>query len=155
MKTLKEFDYDLWTTEEDSVKHYWTRVKTTGEVSEVSHEVMKFLRNEEKQMRREIESSEERGGSDLSYDTIPTDDEDSIWLRDPNSMEDNILAEAQLEELRSSLTPAQLSVFEECIMDGKLQPVYAAEHGVTQQLVSKRLSFIRKKAKNIFSEGCF
>ena len=153
MKTLKEFDYDLWTTEEDSVKHYWVRVKATSEVSEVSHEVMKFLRNEEKQMRREIESTEERGGSDLSYDTVPADDEDSIWLRDPNSMEDNILAEAQLEELRSSLTPAQLSVFEECVVGGKSHTAYAKEYGLSIPLITKRLAFIRKKAKYFFEEG--
>lgn len=59
MKALKEFDYNLWTTEENGVKKYFVGVKATGEVTEVDAEVMKVLRNEEKKMRRHIE--EERG----------------------------------------------------------------------------------------------
>ena len=55
MKALKEFDYNLWTTEENGVKKYFVGVKATGEVTEVDAEVMKVLRNEEKKMRRHIE----------------------------------------------------------------------------------------------------
>lgn len=153
MKTLKEFDYDLWATEDGAVKRYWIRVKATGEVSEVSKEVMTLLWNEEKRMRREIKASINRGVSDLSYDALPVDDVDPIWLQDPTSMEENILNEFQLEELRSSLTPAQLSVFEECIVGGKSHTAYAKEFGVSIPLVTKRLDFIRKKAKFTFTEG--
>lgn len=35
MKALKEFDYNLWTTEENGVKKYFVGVKATGEVTEV------------------------------------------------------------------------------------------------------------------------
>ena len=31
MQTLKEFDYNLWTTEENGIKKYWVGVKETGE----------------------------------------------------------------------------------------------------------------------------
>ena len=65
MKALKEFDYNLWTTEENGVKKYFVGVKATGEVTEVDAEVMKVLRNEEKKMRRHIE--EEGDGSFLTY----------------------------------------------------------------------------------------
>ena len=34
MYKSKEFDYDLWTTTENGTKHYWARVKATGEVTE-------------------------------------------------------------------------------------------------------------------------
>ena len=43
MKALKEFDYNLWTTEENGVKKYFVGVKATGEVTEVDAEVMKVL----------------------------------------------------------------------------------------------------------------
>ena len=31
MKTLKEFDYDLWAIEENERKRYFARIKATGE----------------------------------------------------------------------------------------------------------------------------
>ena len=54
MKTLKEFDYDLWAEEKDGQKRYYVRVKSTREVTEVSIEVMRILANDEKKMRRNI-----------------------------------------------------------------------------------------------------
>lgn len=47
MKALKEFDYNLWTTEENGVKKYFVGVKATGEVTEVDAEVMKVLNAQE------------------------------------------------------------------------------------------------------------
>ena len=89
-KTPKEFDYDLWTTEEGK---YMVRVKATGEVTEVSREVMKALRAEEKRMRRSFASEslddeqEEGGNTVLSLDALPDDDvkciqDKRIWRRD-------------------------------------------------------------------------
>ena len=43
MKTLKEFDYDLWAIEENGRKRYFARIKATGEETEVSLEVMRLL----------------------------------------------------------------------------------------------------------------
>ena len=54
MLKVKDFDYDLWTTVEDGVKHYWAKVRETGEITEISHEVMVYLRSEEKRIYREI-----------------------------------------------------------------------------------------------------
>ena len=49
MKTPNEFDYDLWTAQDEQGKtHYLVRVKQTGEITEVTHDVMKFLRSTEK-----------------------------------------------------------------------------------------------------------
>lgn len=50
MKTLKEFDYDLWAIEENGRKRYFARIKATGEEAEVSLEVMRLLLRQEKQM---------------------------------------------------------------------------------------------------------
>ena len=98
-------------------------------------------------MRREIESSVNRGGSELSYDACAVEDEESTWLQDENDMEKRIFTKFQLEELQASLTPAQLSVFEECVIGGKSHTKYAEDHSVSISLVTKRLSLIRKKAK--------
>jgi len=57
MKSLKEFDYDIWTKEENGNKRCFARIKSTGEITEISIEVMRLLRNEEKKLRREIEES--------------------------------------------------------------------------------------------------
>ena len=135
------------------MKHYWIRVKATGKVNEVTHEVMKFLRNEEKRMRREIEAVKDRGGSDLSYDIIPADDEDSSWLQDPACMEADIMSSLYMDEFRLLLTPLQLSVLDECILGGKSHECYAAEHGVGKSSVSKHTMLIKKKAKSFFGDG--
>ena len=47
MKTLKEFDYDLWAIEENGRKRYFARIKATGEEAEVSLEVMRLLLRQE------------------------------------------------------------------------------------------------------------
>ena len=47
MKTLKEFDYDLWAIEENGRKRYFARIKATGEETEVSLEVMRLLLNQD------------------------------------------------------------------------------------------------------------
>ena len=48
-KTPKEFDYDLWTTEDGKCM---VRIKATGEAVEVDRTVMQVLRSEEKRLRR-------------------------------------------------------------------------------------------------------
>lgn len=61
MKTLKEFDYDLWAIEENGRKRYFARIKATGEETEVSLEVMRLLLRQEKQMRREYAKQQTLG----------------------------------------------------------------------------------------------
>lgn len=69
MKTLKEFDYDLWAIEENGRKRYFARIKATGEETEVSLEVMRLLLSQEKQMRREY-AKQQTIGPVLSLDAI-------------------------------------------------------------------------------------
>ena len=69
MKTLKEFDYDLWAIEENGRKRYFARIKATGEEAEVSLEVMRLLLSQEKQMRREY-AKQQTIGPVLSLDAI-------------------------------------------------------------------------------------
>ena len=148
MYKSKEFDYDLWTTQEGGIKRYWARVKATGEVAEISIEIMRCLRTEEKRIYREIETSQQRG-SMLSLEFL-YDEEKEGWLSDcgigASEMENTLTEEA----FRQLLTPAQLSVFDECLIRGESQKAYAAAHGVTFQMVNKHIHAIRKKAKKYF-----
>ena len=109
MHTPIEFDYDLWTTEENGQKHYWARVKRTGEVTEISHDVMKFLRSEEKKIKRDLIDILETG-TVLSLDYSHNDEFDS-WFQDDllgvSDMETPVLE----KEFTALLTPAQTSVF--------------------------------------------
>ena len=59
-KTPKEFDYDLWTTEDGKCM---VRIKATGEVVEVDRTVMQVLRSEEKRLRRALSSESEPCGT--------------------------------------------------------------------------------------------
>lgn len=69
MKTLKEFDYDLWAIEENGKKRYFARVKATGEEAEITIEVMRLLLSQEKQMRREY-ARQQIEGTILSLNAI-------------------------------------------------------------------------------------
>lgn len=91
MKALKEFDYNLWTTEENGVKKYFVGVKATGEVTEVDAEVMKVLRNEEKKMRRHIEEGEL--GAPLSLDSAVGDENNSTWMTDTYNLAEDVQTE--------------------------------------------------------------
>ena len=148
MFTVKGFDYDLWTTQEGGTKRYWARVKATGEVTEISIEVMRYLRAEEKRIFREIEASQKRGPM-LSLE-FHYDEEQEGWFTDYGIGASEIENSLTEESFRQLLTPMQLSVFDECLINGKSQVAFAAEHGVTKQSVFDTITLIRKKAKKFF-----
>ncbi|MGI6260408.1 MAG: hypothetical protein ACOYJR_01050 [Acutalibacteraceae bacterium] len=151
MYKSKEFDYDLWTTTENGTKHYWARVKATGEVTEVSHEVMKFLRAEEKRVYREITAIKNHG-SPLSLDA-PHDEEKESWYEDHRagvSEMETILFE---EEFRKTLTPNQILVFDECLLGNMSETVFAVKHSISIPVACKRIAAVRKKAKKFFGVG--
>ena len=150
MKTLKEFDYDLWTTNEDGKKRYFARVKKTGEVTEISLEVRRYLMSLEKQMRRE--GMQKGFGTIMSMDAMICDDDmcDSIWLLDKTQdAEDDIIFEEMAAEFADTLTPLQRSVFYECMLGGKKLVEYASEHDMNPRCVAAAVKLIRKKAKKI------
>ncbi len=69
-KTPKEFDYDLWTTEDGK---WMVRIKSTGEVTEVDREVMKALRAEEKWMRRKMTGAPVPGAEEATTTILSLD----------------------------------------------------------------------------------
>ena len=152
MKTLKEFDYDLWAIEENGRKRYFARIKATGEEAEVSLEVMRLLLRQEKQMRREY-AKQQTIGPVLSLDAIRDGRSmDTAWLLDVRQRIDSEVLTAELTDaFCKTLTDSQRSIFTECLIEGKSQTAYAAEHGISVPMVNKQIRAIRGKAKIYFS----
>jgi len=153
MKTLKEFDYDLWAIEENGRKRYFARIKATGEETEVSLEVMRLLLSQEKQMRREY-AKQQTIGPVLSLDAIRDGGsmDEAAWLLDVRQRIDSEVLTAELTDaFCKTLTDSQRSIFRECLIEGKSQSAYAAEHSMTRQSVHDTIALIRKKAKIYFS----
>jgi hypothetical protein len=153
MKTLKEFDYDLWAIEENGRKRYFARIKATGEEAEVSLEVMRLLLRQEKQMRREY-AKQQTIGPVLSLDAIRDGGsmDESAWLLDTRQRIDSEVLTAELTDaFCKTLTDSQRSIFTECLIEGKSQTAYAAEHGISVPMVNKQIRAIRGKAKIYFS----
>ncbi len=148
MYKSKEFDYDLWTTTENGIKRYWARVRATGEVTEINHEVMRFLRTEEKRLYREI-TADRKYGSTLSLD-VPYDEEKSVWEADNNFGVIEMETKLEEEKFRRMLTAKQLDIYIHCIRGGESATAYGIRHGKTQQAVTASIAFIRKKAKKYF-----
>lgn len=148
MIKVKEFDYDLWTTSENGMKHYWARVRATGEVTEISHEVMSFLRTEEKRLYREF-TAIQKFGSNLSLD-VPHDDEKSSWEEDNSFSAIEMETKLEEEEFRHLLTAEQLDVYLHCILGDESATAYGKRHSKTQQAVTATIALIRKKAKKYF-----
>ena len=153
MKTLKEFDYDLWAIEENGRKRYFARIKATGEETEVSLEVMRLLLRQEKQMRREY-AKQQTIGPVLSLDAIRDGGsmDESAWLLDVRQRIDSAVLTAELTDaFCKTLTDSRRSIFTECLIEGKSQSAYAAEHGISVPMVNKQIRAIREKAKIYFS----
>ena len=153
MKTLKEFDYDLWAIEDNGRKRYFARIKATGEEMEVSLEVMRLLLSQEKQMRREY-AKQKNIGTILSLDAICDNGnmDEAAWLLDTQQGVDSGILWADLKDgFCKTLTDNQRSVFNECLIKGKSQSKYAAEHGISGPTVNKQIRAIREKAKIYFS----
>lgn len=152
-KTPKDFDYDLWTTESGS---YMVRIKATGEVCEVGAETMRFLRAEEKRLRRFLNMGSQTQAADgavLSLDRFKQEVSDnrlSSCLESQGDLEKIALANIIVERFQADLTPNQLAVYKNCILGGKSYVEYAGECGFSYQYIQKCVAAIRKKAKKFF-----
>ncbi len=146
MKTPIKFEYDLWTTEDGKCM---VRVKATGEVTEVDREVMRLLRAEEKRLRREIQA-EQDNGVELSLDVLPDSETGESWLADPHDLANEAQTELLEKELRLSLTPPQLDLYERCIVGAMPLREYARLNRIDYKTAWRRRELIQKKAKIIF-----
>lgn len=152
-KPPKEFDYDLWTTDSGA---YMVRVKSTGEICEVDSETMRFLRSEEKRLRRFLNTYSQvqaMSGAVVSLDCFKQEIGDnhlSACLESQDDLEKIALANIIVERFQTVLTPNQLDVYKSCILGGKSYVEYAGERGFTYQYIQKCVAAIRKKAKKFF-----
>ena len=149
MKALKEFDYNLWTTEENGNKKYWVGIKATGEITEVDIEVMKLLRCEEKKMWRYIEK-QSKFGAPLSLDKIADEPSNEEWLTDSYDLCNDVQTEIMESAFIGTLSPLQKSVYEYCIRRVGNPTNFATEKGISKQAVTNTLRKIREKAKKYF-----
>ncbi len=155
MKTPIEFDYDLWTTEDGKCM---VRVKSTGEVSEVDRETMRFLRAEEKRMRRGYAArpnneDDQQDAPILSLDELPADDvKAAAWLADPIDYEELVTTSMLEDSFRRLLTARQFDVYEKCMKGGISMSEYARHLGVDFSTVKEVRNAIRKKLKKFFDE---
>lgn len=106
-------------------------------------------------MRREY-AKQQNEAPTLSLDFIcdSGDVDEAAWLADSKQdiNADTLWAEEKAA-LCNTLTVNQLSIFNECLIGGKSQTAYAADHGISVAMVSKQIRAIREKAKKYFSEG--
>ena len=144
MKKLKEFEYEIWATEEDGEKKYWVRIKYTDEITQVSLPVLRFLRCEEKRIRREKDMEREQG-KDLSLNTLADVDTSEYWLADPKNFEDEIIANLTEEEIMKILTPRQLDIYLCCFVSGVGIREYAKANQMDHSSVRASIACIRKK----------
>jgi len=150
MHTPFEFDYDLWTTEENGQKHYWTRVKRTDEVCEVNRDVFNYLRSEENRMRYEFR----KGKMPLSLDVNADTDigESASWIIDPFDSNESLICKMDIEMFCLLLTERQRDLFTECVIKGKRQAEYARDRGIDHSTINECFMSIRKKFKKFYDD---
>lgn len=158
MKTPKEFDYDLWITEDGQ---YMVRVKATREVCAVKQAVFRALRAEEKRLRRQMSGVptlqvDDEGNTIraamFSTDYVNTEggeEMDPWWLADPDDFVERLQLKEAVQELRAQLTPKQLEVFRECMLGGMSLSEFAQKRGITPHAVWKIQKLIQKKFQKL------
>ena len=151
MKTPKEYDYDLWTTVENGVKTYWVRVKKTGDVTEVSQEVMRFLRSEEKNVRRMKKLPRDREG-DLSLDAIYDDECGESWMVDTINVADEVMVHLLTEELIRNLPGRQIDIYLNCMVEGMSIREYCRQCHLSFGAAMSAVKTIREKFEKIYSD---
>ncbi|MBE6784623.1 MAG: hypothetical protein E7538_00115 [Ruminococcaceae bacterium] len=165
MLNLKDFDYILW---KDSEGRCFVKVKFTDEVTEVSEQVFKDLRNEEKRIYRELElkdklyseNEEERAKASVMFPSsyfceIETDENEgeSFVLMDICKFEDEVIAKDLEERFANLLTDNQKEIFFCVMLGGEKIIDYAERKGIKQPSVIGTIKKIRKKIKKFYLGG--
>ena len=66
------------------------------------------------------------------------------------SIDSDLLTAELVDAFCKTLTDNQRSIFWDCLVEGKSQSAYAAEHAISGPTVNKQIRAIRKKAKIYF-----
>lgn len=160
MYKIKDFDYDLWKDADDKC---YARVRSTGEVCEISGDTMKLLRCEEKRIYRELDLKKSLDSDNindktkasimypLSFETIDDENnDDSSWLQSDENLEEEQATKDLEERFMKLLTGYQKEVFIFVLKNGESQIDFAKRKGVTSQSVRNVIRKIQEKAKNFF-----
>lgn len=155
MRSNNDFDYNLW---KDNKGNCFVRVKSTGEVSEVSVEVLRLLRLEEVRTYREKQGipvyvlKDGRMAEMERCQAIPLEfiENDIKYTNNRLSeCENNVFLNTLEAEIKKVLTVREYFVYRHCLIQGKRISQYAQEIGVSQPYISKLITKIRKKIKNL------
>lgn len=152
MKTIREFDYDLFKIEDD---HY-IRVKRTGEVVKVSIEVFRLLRNENMKQYREnkgrpvykLEESRYHlldRKVNISLESLPDNSNEIIKAID--DVEGQVICNIILSEFYNTLTNNQKDVLNNCMLSGISIREFARIKCINQSSVNETVQTIRIKMK--------
>lgn len=155
-----DFEYDLWKTSDGKC---FARVKSTGEVCEISSDTMKLLRCEEKRIYRELalkKSLESKNVDEktkasirypLSFDVCDDESEElSAWIGSDENLENEQIAKDLENRVMNLLTDHQREVFICVMKNGEKLSEFASRNGTTYQNVQSTVSAIRKKVKKLF-----
>ena len=146
MKTIKEFDYDLWAVDVEGKKQYFCRAKATGEECEISLECMRVLLAEEKAMRRRIARDTDRLLS-LGYST--SDEHGEEWIIDRDDFVEDIIASEIEGAFISTLTECQKSIYIHCMKPNISVREYSRLSGLAVTTIQNHIEAVRKNIKNI------
>ena len=151
MLNLKDFDYILW---KDSEGRCFVKVKYTDEVTEVSEQVFKNLRNEEKRIYRELElrdklyseEEEERTKASVMFPSsyfseieLEENESESFVLEDMCNFEDEVICKDLEEKFLMLLTKTQKEVFIDVLLGGETQRDFAERKGLNKRAVNNRI----------------
>ena len=157
---LKEFDYDLWTTNDGA--HCWVRIKSTGEEAEVSREVLRELQKEQEQLRRIKKEPKADAGKaamrayeithPLTLDAIPIESDEDLtptWLISRTTPESESLAAELEQQLLDALTERQKDCYYSCVIYGESRFDYAKRTGISAARVTEIFAQIAQKLKKL------
>lgn len=160
MYKIKDFDYDLWTSPDGKC---FAKIRSTGEVCEISDETLRLLRREEKRIYRETELKKSLDSDNITDKTkasimhpltfeISDDEnnEDSSWLQSGENLEEEQIAKDMETQFSELLTDYQKEVFVCVMKNGESQESFASRHSITSRGVRRIIEKIQKKAKNFF-----
>ncbi len=141
MRTIDQFDYDLWATEIEGKKQYFCRVKATGEECEINLECMRVMLREEKALRRSISKN---ANVLLSLDCVVADETSEEWLTDKHNFVDDIIASDIENAFISFLSHEQKAIYLGCMKRGLTQREYSKLSGLPKTTLQNQIVAIRK-----------
>ena len=157
---LKEFDYDLWTTNDGA--HCWVRIKSTGEEAEISREVLRELQKEQEQLKRIKKEPKADAGKaamrayeithPLTLDAIPIESDEDLtptWLISRTTPESESLAAELEQQLLDALTERQKDCYYSCVIYGESRFDYAKRTGISAARVTEIFAQIAQKLKKL------